>query len=77
VLWDLDDCAVDGSHVRALKGGEHVGPSPVDRARPGSKHHLIVDHHGTGTLRFRLHFTERSGRHANVTICVTETGREP
>lgn len=27
--------------------GNHVGPSPVDRARPGSKHHLIVDRHGT------------------------------
>ena len=25
------------------QGGDHVGPSPVDRARPGSKHHLIVD----------------------------------
>ncbi|MFF9147435.1 IS5 family transposase [Streptomyces sp. NPDC014861] len=43
---DLDGCAVDGSHVRALKGGDHVGPSPVDRARPGSKHHLIVDPRG-------------------------------
>ncbi|MEU3505778.1 IS5 family transposase, partial [Streptomyces hundungensis] len=43
---DLDDCAVDGSHVRALKGGDRVGPSPVDRARPGSKHHLIVDRRG-------------------------------
>jgi transposase len=40
---DLDRCAVDGSHVRALKRGDHVGPSPVDRARPGSKHHLICD----------------------------------
>lgn len=27
--------------------GDLVGPSPVDRARPGSKHHLIVDRHGT------------------------------
>lgn len=27
--------------------GAHTGPSPVDRARPGSKHHLIVDRHGT------------------------------
>lgn len=27
--------------------GDHVGPSPVDRARPGSKHHVIVDRHGT------------------------------
>jgi len=24
-----------------------VGPSPVDRARPGSKHHVIVDCYGT------------------------------
>lgn len=37
---------MDGSHVGALKGA-HVGPSPVGRARPGSRHHLIVDHHGT------------------------------
>ncbi|MFD3645175.1 IS5 family transposase [Streptomyces cyaneofuscatus] len=46
-LLDLDDCSVDGSHVRALKGGGRVGPSPVDRARSGSKHHLIVDRNGT------------------------------
>src|SRR5205823_10709654 len=25
------------------KGGSETGPSPVDRARPGSKHHLLVD----------------------------------
>ncbi|MFJ4585485.1 IS5 family transposase [Streptomyces echinatus] len=46
-LLDMDDVAVDGSHVRALKGGDHTGPSPVDRARLGSKHHLITDRHGT------------------------------
>lgn len=46
-LLKMDDCNVGGgSHVRALKG-EHVGPSPVDRGRPGSRHHLIVDRHGT------------------------------
>jgi transposase len=38
---------VDGSHIRALRGGPLTGPSPVDRARNGSKHHLIVDLHGT------------------------------
>jgi len=37
---------VDGSHVRALRGGALTGPSPVDRARAGSKHHLIVDRLG-------------------------------
>jgi transposase len=26
--------------------GDHVGPSPVDRAKPGSKHHLITDANG-------------------------------
>ncbi|WKK26990.1 IS5 family transposase [Streptomyces olivoreticuli] len=46
-LLEMDDCSIDGSHVRALKGGPHTGPSPVDRARPGSKHHVIVDRHGT------------------------------
>ncbi|MQM27930.1 transposase [Glycomyces albidus] len=29
---------LDGCHLRAKKGGEGTGPSPVDRDRPGSKH---------------------------------------
>ena len=29
------------------KGGSETGPSPVDRGRPGSKHHLLTDAHGT------------------------------
>ena len=29
------------------KGGAATGPSPVDRGRPGSKHHLLVDAGGT------------------------------
>jgi transposase len=36
---ELDRCAVDGSHIRALKGG----PRRPVRGRPGSKHHLICD----------------------------------
>jgi hypothetical protein len=28
------------------KGGSATGPSPVDRARKGSKHHLLVDANG-------------------------------
>ncbi|TXG89420.1 IS5 family transposase [Rhodococcus rhodnii] len=46
-LLEMNDVAIDGSHVRALKRGDHTGPSPVDRARTGSKHHVIVDLHGT------------------------------
>ena len=37
---------VDASRIRALRGGPLTGPSPVDRARTGSKHDLIVDRHG-------------------------------
>ena len=40
---DLNRCAVDGSHIQALKRGDHVGPQPVDRGRLGCKQHLIVD----------------------------------
>lgn len=43
---DLSRASVDGSHLRALKGGDATGPSPVDRGRTGSKHHVIVDVHG-------------------------------
>ena len=37
---------VDSSHVQAKKGAPRTGPSPVDRARLGSKHHLLVDASG-------------------------------
>ena len=36
---DLARAVVDASRLRAVKGGAKVGPSPVDRGRPGSKHH--------------------------------------
>jgi transposase len=45
-LLDLSGAAVDGSHVRAMKGGNKTGRSPVDRGRTGSKHHVIVEAHG-------------------------------
>jgi transposase len=34
---------VDSSYVRAAYGGEKTGPSPVDRSKPGSKHHVLTD----------------------------------
>lgn len=33
-LLDLDDCAVDGSHVRALKGGTMSAPRPSTAPAP-------------------------------------------
>src|SRR3954451_25109431 len=32
--------------ISALFKGALTGPSPVDRARTGSKHHLLTDSHG-------------------------------
>ncbi|MEE4423368.1 IS5 family transposase [Streptomyces sp. DSM 41528] len=43
---DWSRACVDGSHIRA-KWGKAIGPSPVDRRKTGSKHHLICDGKGT------------------------------
>ncbi|MFI9382104.1 IS5 family transposase [Kutzneria sp. NPDC052558] len=43
---DWSKAVIDGSHLRAMKGGPKTGPSPVDRARTGSKHHLITEGRG-------------------------------
>jgi transposase len=37
---------IDSSFVRAAYGGEKTGPSPVDRTKPGRKHHVITDASG-------------------------------
>jgi transposase len=34
---------IDSSSVRAAYGGGATGPGPVDRSKPGSKHHVITD----------------------------------
>ena len=34
-LLEMDDCAIDGSHVRALKGGTMSGPRPSTADTPG------------------------------------------
>ncbi len=44
---DWSRACADGSPIRAKKGGADTGPSPVDRRKTGSKHHLICDGRGT------------------------------
>lgn len=46
---DFSRAVVDSSQVQAKRGRScpKVGPSPVDRGRPGSKHHVITDACGT------------------------------
>ena len=43
---DWSRALIDSSSVRAAYGGEETGPSPVDRAKSGSKHHVITDANG-------------------------------
>jgi transposase len=45
--------AVDSSSVRAVGAGEETGPNPVDRAKAGSKRHVLVDGRGA-PLAIRL-----------------------
>ncbi|MFB9883976.1 IS5 family transposase [Planobispora siamensis] len=43
---DWSKAVIDSAQVRALKGGPKTGPSPVDRGKTGSKHHVITDGSG-------------------------------
>src|SRR5437867_7833645 len=54
------------------KGGSATGPSPVDRARNGSKHHLLVD--ATG---IPLAWTVTGGNRNDVTQLIPLVERVP
>src|SRR5437867_7828420 len=54
------------------KGGSATGPSPVDRARNGSKHHLLVDASG-----IPLAWTLTGGNRNDVTRLVPLLERVP
>jgi hypothetical protein len=54
------------------KGGSQTGLSPVDRARNGSKHHLLVDARG-----IPLAWTVTGGNHNHVTQLVPLVERVP
>ncbi|MFI5541758.1 IS5 family transposase [Nocardia sp. NPDC051900] len=41
-LIDFGRVIADASHVRAKKRGAATGPSPVDRRKTGSKHHILT-----------------------------------
>ena len=44
---DWSRAIVDSAQAPAKMGGGLTGPNPTDRGKPGSKHHLITDSHGT------------------------------
>jgi hypothetical protein len=43
---DWSRAVADSSSVRAVYGGEATGPSPVDRRKRDSKHHLLTNGQG-------------------------------
>lgn len=45
-LLNLERIIVDSASVRAQRGGEHTGPSPVDRRKKGCKRHALTDAEG-------------------------------
>jgi transposase len=47
---DWSKAIVDSSSVRAVFGGLQTGPNPTDRAKLGSKRHLICDGGGICVL---------------------------
>ena len=61
----LESCASE-------KGGGSTGPSPVDRARNGSKHHLLVD--ATG---IPLAWTLTGGNRNDITQLIPLVDRVP
>ena len=62
----------DSSYLQAKKGGSKVGPSPVDRGRRGSKHHLLVDGGG-----IPLAWTLTGGNRNDVTQLLELLDRVP
>jgi transposase len=45
-VLNLEYILVDSAAVRAQQGGEHTGPSPVDRRKKGCKRHVLSDAEG-------------------------------
>ena len=43
---DWSRATLDSSKARALNGGDQTGPNPTDRAKKGSKHHVVTDAKG-------------------------------
>ena len=43
---DWSRAVVDSCSIRAVYGGDQIGPNPTDRAKRGSKRHLICDGRG-------------------------------
>ena len=58
---DWSRAVVDSCSIRAVYGGDQTGPNPTDRAKRGSKRHLLCDGRGV-PLAVRLTGANRTTR---------------
>jgi transposase len=56
---DWSKAVVDSCSIRAVYGGDQTGPNPTDRAKRGSKRHVICDRRGV-PLAVRLTAANRN-----------------
>ncbi len=71
---------IDSSSVRAAYGGGATGPSPVDRGKPGSKHHVLTDASGipmavSGTAANRNDISEFAPLFRKIPAVAGKVGR--
>jgi transposase len=76
---DWSRAIVDSCSIRAVYGGEQTGPNPTDRAKRGSKRHLICDGRGV-PLAVRLTGANRNDSQEALALvdaiprCTAHTG---
>jgi transposase len=64
---DWSPAIVDSCSIRAVYGGDQTGPNPTDRAKRGSKRHLICDGRGV-PLAVRLTGANRNDSQEALTL---------
>lgn len=74
----LDTAIIDSTQVRAVGGGDATGPSPVDRAKLGTKFTLLVDGDGVPLVMHAAAANSSDHREALPTIVdFPEVGGKP
>jgi transposase len=71
---DWSRALIDSCSIRAVYGGDQTGPNPTDRAKRGSKRHLICDGRGVPlAVRLGRREPERLSRSPGVGGCDSST----
>jgi transposase len=66
---DWSRAVVDSCSIRAVYGGHQTGPNPTDRAKRGSKRHLICDGRG---VPLAVHLTGANGNDSQEALALVD-----